>query len=78
MDVINDLETVYKDIEEFCKHTEENKYYKHSCKRFIGQVIYIKLYAYNYDTKYDNYLKLDIKKFKTDENYKNKILNERK
>ena len=78
-DIINDLDTQYKKIEEFCKHIEEeNKYYKHSCKRFNGQKIYIKLYAYDYDTKYDNYLKLDIKKFKTDDNYKNNILNERK
>ena len=84
LDNIDSLEAIYKKMEEITKAIEENRFYKHTCtrneicKRTQNQDIYIDLWANSPQEKMEKGLKVDFKKLKTDENYKNKYLSDRK
>ena len=84
LDNIDSLEAIYKKMEEITKVIEENRFYKHTCtrneicQRTQNQDIYIDLCANSPQEKMEKELKVDFKKLKTDENYKNEYLIERK
>lgn len=74
---INALEKIYNEIQRFCALIKPNRYFKHTCtrnnicRRATNQDIYIELYCYSTENCYEEYLKIDIRKLKTDENYRN-------
>ena len=74
---INALENIYNEIQRFCTFIGPNRYFKHTCtrnnicRRATNQDIYIDLYCNSSKNCYEEYLKIDIRKLKTDENYRN-------
>lgn len=74
---INALENIYNKIQRFCALIEPNRYFKHTCtrnnicRRATNQDIYIDLYCNSSENCYEEYLKIDIRRLKTDENYRN-------
>ena len=83
IDNINDLEIIYNQIRECAKAIEDNRYYKHVCtnnelcQRNENQEIYIDLCSLSNLDNFQNILSIDIDRLKTDENYRNKYLNEK-
>ena len=84
IDNIKDLEAIYNEIQETIKNAEEKRYYKHTCtrndicKRTQNQDVYIDLCFEEPNKDIDKNLKVDLKKLKTDENYRNKYLSDKK
>ena len=81
IDNIDDLEIIYKQIRDYTKVIEDNRYYKHNCtnnqlcQRTENLEIYIDLCSLSNFDNLKNNLSVDIERLKTDENYKNKYLN---
>lgn len=84
IDIFDELDKIYKRFEEIKINIEEYRYYKHTCKnnkqcnREKDQDIYLDLLSKEIDFNYDNFLLYEHQRLKTDQNYKNKILSERK
>ena len=84
IDNIKDLEAIYNEIQETVKTIEEKRFYKHTCirneicKRTQNQDIYIDLCFGEPKENIDKNLKVDLNKLKTDENYRNKYLSNKK
>jgi hypothetical protein len=77
---INALENIYNEIQRFCTFIGPNRYFKHTCtrnnicRRATNQDICIDLYCNSSKNCYEEYLKIDIRKLKSDENYRNNYI----
>ena len=83
IDNIKELEVKYNKIKEMVKIAEDNRFYKHTCtrneicKRTANQDVYIDL-CYESPKDFKKQLKIDFEKLKTDENYRNEYLSNKK
>lgn len=78
IDNISELENIYNQIQNYFKIIEENRFYKHICKRTNNQEIYIDLCTDYFKDNLEKILYVDINKLKLDKNYKNKYLESRR
>lgn len=83
IDIFEDLEKIYLEMDEPKKQIEPNRYYKHICtknqicQRSEDQAIYIDLIKQEVNYNFDNELNYDPEKLKTDQNYKDNIVKKR-
>ena len=85
IDNIDELESIYNQIQEIAKSFEQNRYHKHTCtnnelcQRSNNQDIYIDLCSIGNIKNYiENKLKVNLNKWKNDNNYKNEYLKNKK
>ena len=76
IDNIKVLESIYKQIQEYAKTVEDNRYYRHTCIK-NNRDIYIDLCSNSPQETIKNKMKIDFNKLKTDEDYKNQYLEKR-
>lgn len=83
IDIFTGLDKIYYEFDAIRKSTEENRYYKHICKknaicqRTEDKAIYIDLIKQEVNYDFDKLLCYDHKKLKNDPEYKDEIVKER-